>query len=36
MAKRTASKCRVIAVEAATGIDREDLRPDLYPPRREG
>ncbi|MXV35765.1 MULTISPECIES: YdaS family helix-turn-helix protein [unclassified Saccharibacter] len=25
---------RVIAVEALTGIPREQLRPDLYPPRR--
>ncbi|MXV58403.1 hypothetical protein GS537_06430 [Saccharibacter sp. EH60] len=24
----------VIAVEALTGIPREQLRPDLYPPRR--
>ena len=24
---------RVIAIEAATGIPREELRPDLYPPR---
>jgi DNA-binding transcriptional regulator YdaS (Cro superfamily) len=24
---------RIIAVEAATGIPREELRPDLYPPR---
>lgn len=24
---------RVIAIEAATGISREELRPDLYPPR---
>jgi DNA-binding transcriptional regulator YdaS (Cro superfamily) len=26
---------RVIAIEAATGIPREELRPDLYPPRVE-
>ncbi len=24
----------VIAVESLTGIPREELRPDLYPPRR--
>ena len=23
---------RVIAIEAATGVPRHDLRPDLYPP----
>ena len=26
---------RVIAVEQATGVSREELRPDLYPPREE-
>jgi DNA-binding transcriptional regulator YdaS (Cro superfamily) len=24
---------RIIAIEAATSIPREELRPDLYPPR---
>lgn len=26
---------RVLAVEAATGIPREVLRPDIYPPERK-
>jgi len=27
---------RVIQIEAVTGIPREELRPDLYPPRPGG
>lgn len=26
---------RVLAIEKATGVPREELRPDLYPPERK-
>lgn len=32
---RRAPPDRVLAIEAATGVSRHDLRPDIYPPPAE-